>query len=520
MSDYVIVGAGAAGCALAARLSEDPSVEVTLLEAGPPDTAQEIHVPAAFPSLFLTEYDWDYDTAPEPGLDGRRAFLPRGRALGGSSSINAMVYIRGHRADYDEWSDHGCEGWSYDELLPYFKRSEDNERGADAYHGVGGPLSVSEGRSRHPFGDAWISAAVASGLAVNTDFNGAEQEGVGRYQVTQRGGMRCSAAVAFLHPAMERSNLHVTTGAHATRLELSRGRAVGVHYLHEGQERLARADREVILCGGAYNSPQLLMLSGIGPAATLSALGIAVVADLPVGENLQDHPMVVAVLATTHDTLASAGTAENAALLQSEGRGPLTSNIAEVGGFLTTRAGLDAPDVQFLSAPVAYMYEGLAPAPEPGVSMACCLNKPSSRGVVGLRSANPLAKPLIQHNYLTTDEDMASLVAGLKVTLDISRRPSVAEFGRRWLNGPTATGEDDLVAWIRSHTQTNYHPVGTCAMGTVVDSELRVLGIDGLRVADASVMPSVPRGNTNAPSIMVGEKAADLIRGIRSAAAG
>jgi choline dehydrogenase len=517
MADYVIVGAGAAGCVLAARLSEDPSVRVTVLEAGPPDSAEEIHIPIAFSSLFLSQYDWDYDTAPEPGLRGRRAYLPRGRTLGGSSSINAMIYIRGHRADYDEWSERGCEGWSYEELLPYFKRSEDNERGADAWHATNGPLAVSEGRSWHPFCDAWLDAAGEAGLERNPDFNGAEQEGVGHYQVTQRGGLRCSAAVAFLHPARERENLEVLTGAHASSIAIEGRRAVGVHVVHEGSEQLVPAEREVILCAGAYNSPQLLMLSGIGPEALLAAVGIGIVENLPVGENLQDHPMIVPVLATDRETLATAVTPENIALLQAEGRGPLTSNVAEAGGFVTTRDGLPAPDIQYLVGGVAYMNEGLAPAPGPGVTMACCLNKPTSVGYVALRSPNPFAKPLIVHNYLTTDEDMASLLAGLRLTLDIARRRPVAAYGSRWICGPQSERGEDLVAFIRTHAQTNYHPVGTCAIGGVVDNELRVLGIDGLRVADASVMPSVPRGNTNAPTMMVGEKAADLIRGIRSA---
>jgi choline dehydrogenase-like flavoprotein len=514
MADYVIVGAGAAGCVLAARLSEDPSAQVTVLEAGPPDIAEEMLVPLAFSSLFLSTYDWDYDTAPEPGLGGRRAYLPRGRTLGGSSSMNAMIYIRGHRADYDEWSELGCEGWSYDELLPYFKRSEDNERGADAWHATGGPLAVSEGRSWHPFCEDWLEAAGETGLERNPDFNGAEQEGIGHYQVTQRSGLRCSAATAFLHPASARENLEVLTGAQALGLVIEGRRAVGVRYLREGQEQVVHAAREVILCAGAYNTPQLLMLSGIGPEAQLAAVGIGILENLPVGENLQDHPMIVPVLATDRETLATAATAENVALLQAEGRGPLTSNVAEAGGFLTTREGLPAPDIQYLVGGVAYMNEGLAPAPEPGVTMACCVNKPSSVGYVSLRSGNPLVKPLIVHNYLTTDEDMASLLAGLRLTLDIARRRPVAAWGSRWLTGPQSEREEDLVAFIRAHAQTNYHPVGTCAMGSVVDNELRVFGIEGLRVADASVMPSVPRGNTNAPTIMVGEKAADLIHGL------
>lgn len=517
MYDYVIVGAGAAGCALAARLSEDPDAQVVLLEAGPEDSAPEIHVPLAFSSLFQSEYDWDYDDAPEPSLGGRRPYLPRGRTLGGSSSINAMVYIRGHRADYDEWQQHGCEGWGYEEVLPYFMRSEDNERGADDFHGVGGPLSISDGRSCHPFSAAWVDAAIDTGVPANPDFNGAEQEGVGLYQLTQRNGMRCSTADAFLRPAMDRPNLTVLTDARALRVAISGARARGVHVLHEGKERLIEAGSEVLLCAGAYNTPQLLMLSGIGPAERLAPLGMDVLNDLPVGENLQDHPMIVPVLATDQPTLATAATAENAELLEKEGRGPLSSNVAEAGAFVTTREGLDAPDMQYLTGPVAYMYEGLAPPPGEGLTLACCLNKPSSRGFVGLRSASPLAKPFIQHNYLTTEDDMLSMVAGLRLTLQIAQQPQIAAFGDTWLWGPDSEREEDLVAFIRRATQTNYHPVGTCAMGTVVDNELRVLGVDGLRVVDASIMPTVPRGNTNAPTIMVGEKGADLVRGRHAA---
>ncbi|MEU0405321.1 GMC family oxidoreductase N-terminal domain-containing protein, partial [Streptomyces sp. NPDC006197] len=332
MYDYVIVGAGSAGCVLAARLSEDPDVRVALIEAGGPDTAQEIHVPAAFPQLFKSTLDWDLDSDPEPGIGGRRAYLPRGKVFGGCSSINAMIYIRGNRADYDGWAAAGATGWSYDEVLPYFKRAEDNERGEDAFHGVGGPLTVSEGRSGHPLASAFVQAGQQAGYKANDDFNGETQFGVGRYQVTQRGGLRCSAAVAYLHPALGRPNLTVLPASRAHRVVIEDGRATGVEIERGGDVEVVRAEREVILSAGAYESPKLLMLSGIGPAADLAAFGIDVVRDLPVGQGLQDHYMAMLNFRTDGDSLISAASPENAALLQSEGRGPLSSNIGEAGG--------------------------------------------------------------------------------------------------------------------------------------------------------------------------------------------
>ncbi len=332
--DYVIVGAGSAGCVLAARLSEDPAAQVLLLEAGAPDTAMEIHVPAAFPKLFKTKWDWDYQSDPEPGLDGRTVYLPRGRMLGGSSSMNAMIYIRGSRLDYEEWEALGLEGWGWKDVLPYFLKAEDNERGASELHGAGGPLRVSDGRSKHQLMDAWVDAAEQVGMSRNPDFNGPEQDGVGYYQLTQRGGMRCSAAVAYLHPALARPNLHLVTGALTTRLLLEGSRVVGVEVDHRDELRQFRAEREVILSGGAYSTPQILMLSGIGPAAELAAYGITAIADLPVGKNLQDHPAVMIGVLTDTETLITAETPANVELLQTEGRGLLTSNIGEAGRLL------------------------------------------------------------------------------------------------------------------------------------------------------------------------------------------
>lgn len=511
--DYVIVGAGSAGCVLAARLSEDPEVRVALIEAGGPDTAQEIHVPAAFPQLFKSALDWDLDSEPEPGIGDRRSYLPRGRVFGGSSSINAMIYIRGNRADYDGWAAAGADGWSYDEVLPYFKRSEGNERGEDEYHGADGPLTVSDGRSRHPLASAFVQAAVQAGHKANDDFNGETQFGVGHYQLTQRDGLRCSAAVAYLHPALERPNLTVLSSALAHRVVIEGGRAAGVEVERGGTVEVVRAEREVILSAGAYESPKLLMLSGIGPAATLSAFGIGVVRDLPVGEGLQDHYMTLLNFRTGVESLLTAATPENAALLQNEGRGHLTSNIGEAGGFFRSRDDLTAPDVQFHAAPVLFHQEGLGAAAEHGFSFGPCVLAPTSRGAVTLRSPRPDAAPRITHNYLVSREDQEVAVAGLRIALEIAAQRAVTDLATGPYLVPESDTDADLLAWARRTGQTLYHPTSTCAIGAVVDPELRVYDVPGLRVVDASVFPAVPRGNTNAPTIMAAEKAADLITG-------
>ncbi|MFE2263607.1 GMC family oxidoreductase [Streptomyces griseosporeus] len=513
--DYVIVGAGSAGCVLAARLSQDPEVRVALIEAGGPDTAQEIHVPAAFPQLFKSALDWDLDSEPEPGIGDRRTYLPRGRVFGGCSSINAMIYIRGNRADYDGWAAAGADGWSYDEVLPYFKRSEGNERGEDEYHGADGPLTVSDGRSRHPLASAFVQAAVQAGHKANDDFNGATQFGVGPYQLTQRGGLRCSAAVAYLHPALQRPNLTVLSSALAHRVVIEGGRAAGVEVERGGAVEVVRADREVILSAGAYESPKLLMLSGIGPAATLTAFGIDVVRDLPVGEGLQDHYMTLLNFRTDVESLLTAATPENAALLQNEGRGHLTSNIGETGGFFRSRDDLTAPDLQFHAAPVLFHQEGLGAAAEHGFSFGPCVLAPAGRGTVTLRSPRPDAAPRITHNYLVAPEDQEVIVAGLRIALEIAAQPAVTDLAAGPYLVPESDTDADLLAWARRHGQTLYHPTSTCAIGSVVDPELRVYGVPGLRVVDASVFPAVPRGNTNAPTVMAAEKAADLITGAK-----
>ena len=379
-ADYVIVGAGSAGCVLAARLSEDPDVEVLLLEAGGQDTASELHIPAMFPLVFKSGLDWDLFGEREPGLGGRRLYLPRGRVIGGSGSMNAMIYLRGHRADFDGWAVDGCSGWSYDEVLPYFKRSEDNERGASEFHGVGGPLTVSDSRSLCPLIEAQLEAAVQSGYAHIEDLNVDQPEGVSRFQLTQRNGMRCSTADAFLRPAEGRSNLEVRSGVFVERIAFEGDRAVGVELVSGGVRETVRAEREVIVSGGTYQSPVLLMLSGIGPADDLGFFGIPVREDLPVGHNLQDHCMVNLNYLTDEPGLFGIFTPENFALLESEGRGPLTSNYPEAGGFFRTRSGLDAPDVEFHFAAAPFFDEGLTPPPDNGFAFGPVIVKPTSCG--------------------------------------------------------------------------------------------------------------------------------------------
>lgn len=510
--DYVVVGAGSSGCVLAARLSQDPDVRVALIEAGGADTADEIHIPAAFGALFKSEWDWDLDSEPEPELHGRRAYLPRGKMLGGCSSMNAMIYIRGNRADYDQWAADGAVGWSYDDVLPYFKRAEANERGADDFHGADGPLTVSESRSMNPLCDAWVNAAVDAGYTHNKDFNGADQLGVGRFQVTQRGGMRCSTAVSYLHPVMDRPNLTVLTDTHTNRVLFEGTRAVGVEVSRGGALQQIRAEREVVLAAGAYGSPHLLLLSGVGPAQQLAAFDIPLVADLPVGERLQDHYMVVLNYRTDRETLMTAASAANVELLQTQGRGPLTSNIGEAGGFFETREGLSGPDVQFHSTPCLFTAEGMGAQVVHGFGAGPCVLNPTSTGTLTLRSPNPLVAPRIQHNYLATKQDRDSIVAGLRIALDIASRPAMKEVITGDYVVPEGSTDEELLAFARRVGQTLYHPTSSCSIGHVVDSDLRVIGLDGLRVADASVMPTVIRGNTNAPTIMIGEKAADLIR--------
>ncbi|HEX6945133.1 MAG TPA: GMC family oxidoreductase N-terminal domain-containing protein [Casimicrobiaceae bacterium] len=510
--DYVIVGAGSAGCVLAARLTEDPDVSVLLLEAGPPDAKDNIHVPLGYLQLARTDVDWDYSSAPEPFCDGRRIALPRGKTLGGSSSINAMVYIRGNRTDYDDW---GVDGWRYDDLLPYFKRAEDNERGEDFFHGVGGPLPVSESRSRNVMAQAFVDAGVEAGLARNDDFNGAAQDGVGLYQLTQRGGMRASTAVSYLHPVEDRPNLTVLPWMLAHRILFDGVRAVGVEASQLGEVREFRAEREVVLCGGAYNSPQLLMLSGIGPAEHLELREVEVLLDFPeVGENLSDHAAAQAVWTTPEPvSLLLALEPEALAEFEEAQTGVFTSNLAEGGGFARVTPGASAPDVQFHVAPVHIVEEGYGDPEGHGIWISPCVLQPEGRGSVRLASADPTAKPIIRNNFYAAEADMQVMLGGMRLLMDIAGQPALKPYCAEPFLVPLGDSEAELRAHIARTTFAVYHPVGTCAMGSVVDDALRVKGVEALRVVDASVMPVVPRGNTNAPTIAVAERASDLIRG-------
>lgn len=520
MYDYVIVGAGSAGCVLAARLTQDPDVTVLLLEAGAPDTADEIHIPAALNTLFLSEYDWGYRTTAQPRAADRRVYWPRGRTLGGSSSTNAMIYIRGNRLDYDAWRDAGCTGWGYADLLPYFVRSEHNTRGRGALHGDAGPQWVSDPRYRSPACRAFVDAARAHGLAGNDDFNGPRQDGVGFYQLTQSRGRRWSTADGYLRPALDRPGLTVATGALVERVVVEHGRAVAVRYRHRGQLVEARADREVIVSAGAVNTPQVLKLSGIGPAAELREHGIEVHADLPgVGANLMDHPIVTLRWRTPSSvSLAERVTPAQIVRWQLTHRGPLTSNTAESGGFARTDESLPAPNLQWCVIAASYLDQGLTDPAERELSALITLLTPASRGTVKLADADPAHAPLIDAGYLTDPADAVALAAGVRLTREIGARPPLAGM----VTGESAPGQDltsdeDLTEWIRGNLATLYHPVGSCAMGAgddaPCDTELRVRGIEALRVVDAGVMPVIPRGNTNAPTIAIAERAADLIAG-------
>lgn len=520
--DYVIVGAGSAGAVLAARLSEDPGVSVLLLEAGGEADADEINIPAAFASLFKTRRDWNYETTEQKQLGGRRAYWPRMKALGGCSSMNAMIYIRGNPLDYDTWRDqHGASGWGYDDVLPWFLKSEDNARLSGTYHAQGGPLRVEDRVYTHPLSEAWVDSAVSAGLKRTDDFNGAEQEGAGQYQVTCRNGRRWSTEKAFLAPARARRNLTVETGALASRLEIEGDRVTGVTFRRSGAEHTVRATREVLLSGGAINSPQLLLLSGIGPRAHLAEVGIDARVDLPgVGANLQDHPVVPLIWHTRGATdLAELNNLANFARWKARGTGPLASNIGEAGGFFHSREGLPAPDIQVHVAPSAFYDNGMHEPSLRSVTVAPTLVSVRSRGSIRLRSADPTWHPAIDAAYLEDQSDLDALLAGARRVVEISTRGALAGFIDRPWQLPEDPSDDDLLEHIRSYAQTLYHPTSTCAMGTgedaVVDPELRVYGVSGLRVVDASVLPDVPRGNTNAPTIMVAEKAADLIRSSR-----
>jgi choline dehydrogenase len=514
--DYIVIGAGSAGCVLANRLSEDEAARVLLLEAGGEDDADEVHIPAAFSTLFRTKYDWNYDTVEQKNLGGRPAYWPRAKMLGGCSSMNAMIYIRGNRADYDGW---GVPGWAFDDVLPYFVRAERNARLSGPLHGTAGPLHVEDRRYTHELSQAWVDAAVAWGMKPNDDFNGVAQEGAGLYQVTCHNGKRWSTADAYLRPALSRTNLTVRTNALVERVIFEGTRAVAVAYSRAGVACEVRASTEIVLSGGAVNSPQLLMLSGVGPASHLKDMGIDVVAHLPgVGENLHDHP-AIAILWRTKGTTDLTELATPARLLrwQLTGRGPFASNIGESGAFFHTRDGLAAPDMQVLVAPSLFYDNGLHDPSVAGFTAGATLVDVASRGQLRLRSADPRWRPVIDPAYYTEPVDLDAVLSALRTLIEIGKVGPLAKYlAEPFLPTSLDLTDEQLTEHVQAQTQTLYHPVGTCAMGvgehSVVDPTLKVHGIDGLRVVDASVMPVVPRGNTNAPTIMVAEKAADLIR--------
>ncbi|MFO1058202.1 MAG: GMC family oxidoreductase N-terminal domain-containing protein [Dongiaceae bacterium] len=521
--DFIVIGAGSAGCVLANRLSA-AGASVLLLEAGGGDSRTDIRIPALADQLLDSPVDWGYRTVPQRELLGRKIFLSRGKCLGGTSAINAMVYMRGNRADYDHWRTLGNEGWGYDDVLPCFRRSEGNRHLGGPFHGTDGPLAVSSFPAGSPIHEAFLAAAQDRGLPYNPDVNGATQEGCGPFQATIGLEGRCSAAAAFLHPVADRPNLRVETNAQATSLIVRGSRAVGVEYLKMGRPESAVAGVEIVLCGGAINSPQLLLLSGIGPAADLRRLGIPVLLDLPgVGRNLQDHLQVISRCEVTEPatlfglTETEAGEAMRQSLEQ--GTGPFHSNFCEAGAFIGFGSPPGMPDVQihcesYLSPPY---YDG-TPADRHGFGLLMNVCRPESRGEVRLHSTDPLDRPLIDPRYLEDARDLDLTRLGLRACLEIAMAAPMREIGtRRMQPDPGRDDDASLTAFIRRAATTIWHPVGTCRMGSdpmaVVDSRLRLHGIDGLRIADASIMPRIVSGNTNAPCIMIGEKASDLVLG-------
>ncbi|TCD06827.1 glucose-methanol-choline oxidoreductase [Erythrobacteraceae bacterium CFH 75059] len=520
--DIIVIGGGSAGSAAAGRLAEDMTRSVCLLEAGGHNRSILVTTPGFMPFLRQGS-NYRYETVPQKGLNGRRGYQPRGRGLGGSSAINAMIYIRGHRWDYDNWAAMGCTGWAYDDVLPVFKRAEHNVRGADAFHGASGPLWVSDQLWPNPASIAFVEAAASLQLGRNTDFNGERQEGFGLYQVTQRDGERWSAARAYLDPLRRQRNLDVRIGVCVQRILFEEGRAVGVIYAVAGKERTVRARGGVVLSGGAFNSPQLLMLSGIGPAAHLQEHGIAVLADrAAVGENLQDHIDYVSSWESRSDVPigdSRAGTLRMARAIWEHRRkrtGIMTTPYAESGGFARVMPGVPAPDVQWHFVPAMLEDHGRTKVKGHGVSLHACVLRPESRGTVRLQSKRAEDGPLIDPNFLDDERDMATLRAGVRLSHRIAASPPLSHLGLTDRYPVDLADDDALDSLIRSRADTVYHPVGTCRMGgdadAVVDPKLRVRGVERLWVADASIMPRLVSGNTNAPSIMIGERCADFVR--------
>ena len=525
--DYIVTGAGSAGCVVAARLSESGRHRVLLLEAGGEDRYPWIHVPMGYGRLFSNpRVNWMYESEPEPELEGRSMYQPRGKVLGGTSSINGMVYMRGNPADYDEWRQRGCTGWDWDSVLPYFKKAEDQERGPDAFHGTGGPLRVSDQPARFELAEHWIAAAIEAGLPNNNDFNNGQQEGAGPFQTTTNRRRRWSTSAAYLRPARNRKNLTVATNALATRVVFENGRATGVEYLGNGARQTARARREVIICGGVFNSPQLLQLSGLGPGELLRGLGIPVVRDMPaVGADLQDHFYVRLAFRCTkpitlndvaNNPLRKAMAGVQYMLFRT---GPLATNGICAGGFARSDQRLERPDIQLnfsLWSFAERTRKGVYPHPFPGFTVSAVHLRPDARGEVRVKTADPLSPPAIRFNFLKTQHDLQALTAGMRLARKIVNQPALSDYvAAELIPGKDVNTDAEFEAAIRRNGISNLHPVGTCRMGTdeaaVLDPRLRVRGIGHLRVVDASVMPSVPAGNTNAPSIMIGEKASDMI---------
>ncbi len=523
--DFVVVGAGSGGCTVAGRLSEDAATSVALLDAGGPCDNWVVTTPGALVLMVAGNVNnWAFNTVPQKGLNGRIGYQPRGKGLGGSSAINAMVYIRGHRADYDHWASLGNAGWAYADVLPYFKRSENNADFDGEYHGKDGPLFVNKLRSGNPVQQIFLQAAQEGQFRIREDFNTDDHEGLGIYQVTQRNGERWSAARAYVHPHMgKRANLRVVTQAHATRILFEGRRAVGVEYRHGKDVKQLRARREVILAAGAFQSPQLLMLSGVGDAAALRGHGIASVHHLPgVGQNLQDHPDFIFGYMSDSPYFSGISLKGMPRLIRAilqyrrERRGPLTSNFAECGGFLKTRPDLDMPDIQLHFGMAMVDDHGRKRHNGTGFSCHVCLLRPKSRGSVSLASLDAMQAPLIDPNFLGHEDDLETMVAGFKTTRRLMETPALRALQKKDMFTANVRSDDDIRAVLRERVDTVYHPVGTCKMGTdamaVVDPALKVHGLEALRVVDASIMPTLIGGNTNAPTIMIGEKAADMIR--------